>query len=40
MECVSCMESYGAAFAELGVEVVELQMLVLDALRPREGGGR
>ncbi len=40
VECVTCMESYGAAFAEQGVEVVELQMLVLDALRPREGGGR
>jgi len=37
VECVTCLESYGAVAAERGVEVVELQRLVRDALR---GGGR
>jgi len=39
VECVTCMESYSHLAEDAGVEVVELQKIVLDAVQSK-GGGR
>ena len=39
VECVTCMESYGHLAEEAGVEVVELQKIVLDAVKAKGDSG-